>query len=718
MKHRIFLSLLIMSACILLQAEEGMWLPIYLDSLNIEDMHAKGLLLDARDIYDTSHTGLTDAVVIFGQGCTGAVISDKGLVITNHHCGLGYVQSHSSVDNDYITDGFWAKTMTEELPNPGLTVSFLRSIENVTSLALEGVSQDMNESVRSQIIQANIMSVKDSIGNRGGYKTEIKPFFYGNEYFLFKYEVFPDVRLVGAPPSSIGKFGGDTDNWVWPRHTGDFSLFRIYAGKDNRPAPWSPDNVPYRPSVHLPVSLKGVQDGDFTMVCGYPGSTFRFLTSSELKLITEKSTPAMIRARSERMRIMLEAMDADPAVRIKYTAKYAQVTNSLKKWIGMLKGLERTGALEHKKETENEFREWVQKDSLRTQEYGSVLPGIDTLCGQMQNLILAHDYETEVIMSVELFSFLSRLAYIINDECNQHETKAQATEITSRSKILIRDFLKDYYEPVDRRIFAAMMKHYREDLPAEFQPEMLLTLEKEFKGDYDRMADYIYDKTVILKKDKLTSLLNNPCDKIIRKLLKDPACRLYSQFMKRMFIADQYYNQINKGLENDYRLYVRALTEMEKERHFYPDANFTMRISYGNVAGFDPMDAVHYQSYTTLQGIMEKENPEVYDYQVPEKLKELYLHKDYGRYALNDTMRVCFIARNHTSGGNSGSPVLNANGELVGLNFDRNWEGTMSDYFYDPGQCRNISLDIRYALFIIDKYAGAGNLVDEMTIVH
>ncbi len=700
-----------------LPAEEGMWMPLFLEALNIEDMQDKGLRLSAGDIYDINNSSLTDAVVIFGRGCTGELISDKGLVITNHHCGLGYIQSHSSLANDYITDGFWAAAAEDELPNPGLTVTFLKGIEDVSSLVLEGTDPGTDDALRTGIVQANIDYLSDSVSTVSGMQVEIKAFYYGNEYYMFLYEVFSDVRLVGAPPSSIGKFGGDTDNWMWPRHTGDFSLFRIYADSENRPAEYSPDNVPYRPEVHLPVSLKGFDMDDFTMVCGYPGSTFQFHTSHGIRQMTEKTVPAKIRVRTERMNIMQSAMDADAGVRIKYTSKFARVTNAWKKWIGMLRGLERLDALDRKIEAEQSFQEWADRTEQGRQEYGSLLKHFDSLYTELDAYILASDYEREIVQAIELFGLISELSETYFTYLEIGEDTGLEYNPDPETLAGIQRFFKDYYEPVDRQIFASLIKIYLEDLPSAFHPEYLNSLLKKNKGDLKNVADYIFRKSVFTREDELTSLFTSLDKKTIKTIGKDPAFILYMQLNSKLVLAAFNTYRINLELDHAYRKYVRGLREMEQDRRFYPDANFTMRITYGKIDDYNPRDAVNYKYYTTLDGIMEKDNPDIYDYDVPGKLKELYREKDYGRYSTNDTMHVCFIASNHTSGGNSGSPVLNADGELIGVNFDRNWEGTMSDYMYDPDQCRNISLDIRYALFIIDKFAGAGHLVEEMTLV-
>jgi len=700
-----------------LPAEEGMWMPLFLDALNIDEMQDKGLRLSAADIYDINNSSLTDAVVIFGRGCTGELISDKGLVITNHHCGLGQIQSHSSLSNDYITDGFWAANTGEELPNPGLTVTFLKGIEDVTGNVLEGVGPGTDDVRRIGIVQANIDYIKDSVSAVSDWDVEIKEFYYGNEYYMFLYEVFSDVRLVGAPPSSIGKFGGDTDNWMWPRHTGDFSLFRIYADSENLPAEYSPDNVPYRPEVHLPVSLKGFEMDDFTMVFGYPGSTFQFQTSHGIRQMTEKTVPAKIRVRTERMNIMQSAMDADAGVRIKYTSKYARVANAWKKWIGMLRGLDRLDAVNRKIEAEQSFQQWTDRTDESRQEYGSLLSHFDSLYTELDEYILASDYAREIVQAIELFGLISDLADIYFYYLEIDEDPGLKYDPDPETLASIQRFFKDYHEPVDRQVFVSLMRIYLADLPEEFHSEYLNSLLKKNKADLNKVADYVFTKSVFASEDELTSLFTMLDKKKIKTIRKDPAFKIYMQLLSNLMVADFHTYRINQQLDQAYRKYVRGLIEMQADRRFYPDANFTMRITYGKIDDYDPRDAVNFKYYTTLDGIMQKDNPEIYDYDVPEKLKELYREKDYGKYGRGDTLHVCFISSNHTSGGNSGSPVLNASGELIGVNFDRNWEGTMSDYMYDPDQVRNISLDIRYALFIIDKFAGATHLVDEMTLV-
>jgi len=698
-------------------AKEGMWLPLLLEKLNIEDMQANGLQLTAEDIYSINQACLIDAVILFGGGCTGEVISDKGLLITNHHCGLSRIQSHSTIENDYLTEGFWAMAPGDELPNPGLEVSFLRRMEDVTSQVLQGVFPETDEIDRYKIISEHIDEISKKNIEGTHYHAEIKPFYYGNQYFLFVYEIFKDVRLVGAPPSAIGKFGWDTDNWIWPRHTGDFSLFRIYADKDNMPAEYSPDNVPYKPGKHLSISLKGITKNDFTMVIGYPGSTFQFLTSWDLKTMMNTSVPNKIKVRTIRMNIMQEEMLQSNEVMIKYASKYSRVTNAWKKWIGMLKGLEKIETVTKKEEFEKAFAEWTDSDPERKKHYGDLLSKIESICIEQDAICLANDYYTEIVMAIEIFNLASELRNVIEefeDETISHDEFQKALNAFS---IYAKGFYSDYHEPIDRKIFRQLMEVYHQDLSSDYQPEMFTEVETKFKSDFGLFTDWLFRKTILTNEYKLNKLIENFNKKSIRQIKKDPAYALFNQFKTKLNGVMYLYGQLGYLIDYQYRIYIQGVMEMFPDKVFYPDANLTMRITYGSVEDYYPRDAVQYDYYTNLEGVMEKESQEIYDYFIPDRLKELYHTKDYGDYGIGGRMPVCFIASNHTSGGNSGSPVINAEGQLIGINFDRNWEGTMSDYIYDPDQCRNIILDIRYVMFIIDKYANAGYLIDEMTVI-
>ncbi len=698
-----------------LYADEGMWLPLLLEGYTIEDMQDKGLQLSAGDIYSVNQSGIKDAVVIFGRGCTGEVISDQGLLLTNHHCGLSRIQAHSSVENDYIKDGFWAMSREEELPNPGLSVTFLVRMDDVTDRVLEGVQDDMGDIERQQRVSTNISALEGDVEENEGYTAVIKPLYYGNEYFMFVYEIFRDVRLVGAPPQSIGNFGRDTDNWMWPRHTCDFSLFRIYANKDNEPAEYSPDNVPYKPKKHLPVSLDGVEEGDLTFLMGYPGSTYQYLTGRELKMITEISIPHKIKVRTARMEIMQRAMDASDEVRIQYTSKYARVTNAWKKWQGMLRGLDRVDAIRQKEELEQEFIQWVQQDEEHTDRYGDLFYRFNEVYDALEELILVRDYSVEVVLAVELLNF----AADITEKLNQVDPDSAEWMEEVRQDLLekTKDFYDDYHKPADRKIFAALMQIFKEDIEPAYHPAFFKTVSEKYRADFNRYSWYLYSRSIYGQQEKLEAALSKLSKGKIRKLLNDPLAELVDDFRNAIGIPCLMAFTAEEQLQLLYRLYVKALREMQSEKTFYPDANFTMRLTYGQVAGYEPRDATYYEYYTTLAGVIEKARKDVRDYTVPPRLVALYRSKDYGRYARDSTMHVGFIARNHTSGGNSGSPVMNSSGALIGINFDRNWEGTMSDYHYDPEQCRNISVDIRYILFIIDKYAGAAHLVEEMTIL-
>lgn len=682
-------------------ADEGMWLPSLI-SERIGDMQSKGFRLSAEDIYSVNQASLKDAVVLFGRGCTGEVVSAEGLLLTNHHCGYSQIQKHSSVEHDYLRDGFWALTRNEELPNKGLTVSFLERMEDVTSRVLEGVTPALTESKRDSIVKANtVRLVKEATSEGRGLRATVESLYYGNQYFLFLYREYSDVRLVGAPPSSIGKFGGDTDNWMWPRHTGDFSIFRIYADKDNNPAEYSEDNVPYTPKKFFKISLGGVHEGDFTFVYGFPGRTQEYIMSEGVRYVSEVSDPAKIALRTMRLDIQRKYMSKSQKVRIQYSSKNAGVANAWKKWQGEMKGINRLGTVEAKREYEKRFAEWAAGT-----EYSTILPRLDSLYRALEPYTFAKEYYSETAASVELCRFAASVAQEIARGDN--ESAASMSEA----------FFKDYCLPIDKESFVATMSAFVKDVPAEFHPEYM-DGELARYGSVGKWADAMFGESVFADAEKVAKL--EAADSLVMR--SDPAVRFANEFRK-WYGSDvyPYERHLNQEITLLYRDYMRGQMAFEPEKSFFPDANLTLRVAYGSVCGYSPADGVYYEPVSTLEGIMEKDNPEIFDYNIPQRLRDIYAAKDYGQWAITmangkKTVPVCFIATNHTSGGNSGSPVINKDGNLIGLNFDRVWEGTMSDIVFDPDYCRNISLDIRYVLFTIDKLAGADHLLNEMVFV-
>jgi len=703
----LFLFLLV-SGSLNIRAEEGMWIPMLIEKYHITDMQEAGLKLDAADIYSINQDCLKDAIVIFGGGCTGEMISSRGLVLTNHHCGEGAIQSHSSVEHDYLTDGFWANSQDEELPNSQLSVTYLRYMKDVTDEVKEGLAQGMDPRERQQKIDKNRGEIIREVTKGTHFEAKVSPFYYGNVYYLFVYEKFRDVRLVGAPPSAVGNFGADTDNWMWPRHTGDFSLFRVYADADNQAADYSPDNKPYKPRKHLEVNLGGVEEGDFSMILGYPASTTQYLHSEAVRSMVETSLPLKIGLRTTRLEIMEKHMLSSHVVRIQYSHKYRRVSNAWKKWQGMILGLERNHVVELKKEEEVAFQLWVDQDGERVMKYGELLEGFDELYEKMAGYTVAVDMFNEAVMAVELFKQSKAVRSTMMKGVSTEEMES-----------MMDRFFKDFHQPVDVDIFAAMMEAYKREMPVAYHPEFFGEVEKKFKGNFHAYAEKIYSKTVFGDRDLSAKLVNTwtgDQEKARAIMDKDPISICYGQF--RDIFASNITNEhrLEWREEELYKSYMAALLEMSEGHKLYPDANRSMRLTFGAVKGYKPKDGVEYQATTTMKGLLEKVKLGRVDYVVPEKLVSLYEAKDFGSYGVDGTMPVCFIASNHTSGGNSGSPVLDAEGRLIGINFDREWEGTMSDVFYDPDLCRNIAVDIRYILFIIDKYAGAGYLVDEMDI--
>ena len=667
-------------------ADEGMWLPALI-SQRIGDMQAKGFKLTAEDIYSVNQASLKDAVVLFGSGCTGELVSNDGLLFTNHHCGYGYIQKHSSVEHDYLKDGFWALSRAEELANPGLTVSFLEYMQDVTAAVLKGYDPaTMTEEDRQRIVNENSNALKaEAVKDGIGLKASVESLYYGNQYFLFVFRVFSDVRLVGAPPSSIGKFGGDTDNWMWPRHTGDFSIFRIYADKNNNPAKYSEDNVPYHPKKFFKISRAGVKEGDFTFVYGCPGSTREYVTSNEVSYITEVSDPQKIDLRTQRLQIQKKYMGQDQAVRIKYSSKNASTANAWKKWQGEVKGVLKNKIVDRKKAYEARFRQWAKGT-----QYDGLLDKLAAVYARRNPYYIAYEYYNETIRSIEVLNFAAQFR-------KDGRTKALDGAI--------ENFFKDYYKPIDEEIFVAMMTAFDKQLPDEFKPQYFKDKLAQF-GSIEAWKNSLFASTVFADKEKVLAIKEG------ENLNSDPAIEMFSAF-NSWFTKDlrPVVMETNNELRLLYRDYMRGQMEFEKDKAFYPDANLTLRVAYGKVAGYKPADAIEYKPVSTLKGIMEKDNPDIFDYNIPQTLRDIYAEGGH------EDQPVCFIATNHTTGGNSGSPVLNADGNLIGINFDRVWEGTMSDIAFDPEVCRNISLDVRYLLFNIEAIGHAAYLFEEMVFV-
>ncbi|MFV0484208.1 MAG: S46 family peptidase [Bacteroidales bacterium] len=678
-------------------AAEGMWIPIFLNKYNIEDMQKMGFKLTAEDIYSINNSSIKDAVVIFGGGCTGELISDKGLLITNHHCGYGQIQSHSSVEHDYLTDGFWAKSRAEELPNEDLSVKFVERIDDVTDRVLNGTA-NMSDSLAQITIEDRSKAIAEEASKDGKYYTLVKPLFYGNQYFLFVYREYKDVRLVGAPPSALGKFGGDTDNWMWPRHTCDFSLFRIYADANNEPTEYSKDNKPYEPRYSLPISMQGVKKDDFTMIIGFPGTTQEYLPSQAVSILKNQSYPDKVAIRDVKLDILRKYMKQSPAVRIKYAAKYARVANAWKKWQGEITGLNELNAIGSKQAFESDFQEWADKNH---KEYSDVLKGIANIYKDASKTYKQYDYYREGIYSS---TDVAKLISTTSRELSKDWKSDKVEELANST-------FKDYFKDADRETFVALISKCINDLDDSMLPSGFAS-----KYTEEHLAE-IYNKSLFTDADKAGNLTTMTAEDAKKEIEADALAQMFAELDKKYKDdVKPTYDKFKEEATAAQKQYMKGIMEFRKGDKIYPDANFTMRVSYGQVDGSYPRDGLYYLPQTTIDGVIAKDNPNIYDYRVPEDLKELVKNKDYGRYAENGKLYTCFLASNHTTGGNSGSPVLNANGELIGVNFDRTWESTMSDTFYDAERCRNIALDIRYALFIIDKFAGAGYLIDEMTL--
>ena len=713
-KIAFFIILIFAITAMSARADEGMWLPIFIERLNHIDMQKEGLHLTAEEIYSVNHSSLKDAIIIFGGGCTGEMVSDQGLVLTNHHCGYGSIQSQSTVDHDYLTDGFWAMKQTEELPNDGLKARFLISITDVTQAVLANLKEPLSETERAARLKEISKKLEFNATKDNQYEANVSSFYNGNEYYLFVYETFRDVRLVGAPPSSIGKFGADTDNWMWPRHNGDFSVFRVYASPDGKPADYSAQNVPFKPKHHLPVSIKGVQKNDFAMILGYPGTTDRYLTSYGINLALEKTNPAIVKIRTKKLEIMKADMDASDEVRIKYASKYAGTANYWKYYIGQSKGLKKLKVIDKKRELESHFANWLHGDKDRMLKYRDALLNLSNAYETISATELATSYNAEAInRGCEIISFAKSYKALANELA---KPPAEAKELNSLAeKLLIASgkYFKDYNAATDSKLLAAMLELYRKDVPVKYHPSLLAEIDKKYKGDFTAYAGIVFDRSIFASQARVNAFLRNPS---LKTLQKDPGYKLMLAFWENSNRIDALTQASTELLAKGRRLFMAGLREMDPDKKFYPDANSTMRLTYGKVLDYYPADAVHYDFVTTLKGVMEKEDSTSWEFKVPPKLKQLYKQKDFGRYGKNGEMITCFLTDNDITGGNSGSPVLNGDGELIGLAFDGNWEAMSGNIAFEPDLQRTICVDIRYVLFIIEKYAGAANLIDEMTI--
>ena len=696
------------------KADEGMWLPFMIPNMLFDEMSGMGLNLTPEEMFSFTETSLKDAIVSFGGFCTGEIISDNGLVLTNHHCGYGRIQSHSSLENDYLNDGFWAMSLEEELPNPGLYVRFLVSVEDVTNRVLDDIKASMPEDERSEAISERVREITSAATEDNHYRAQVRAMFAGNEYYLFIYEDYTDIRMVGTPPNSIGKYGGDTDNWMWPRHTGDFMLFRVYTCPEGKPADYSEENIPLKPKHHLPMSLKGVQADDFAMIYGYPGGTQRYLTSHGIEFNLDMMYPIRIDIRRKKLDIIEEAMLQSDEVRIKYSSKHARIANFWKNFIGMSEALQKHKVADTKRELEQEFTEWVNSSRKLRKEYGETMSLFEKAYEGARSVNSYMDIHVEALITgpeIYRIALNSQNLYDVMEEEPEENEKiiAQATRLKSTAENIFKNLDLD----VDRKLWAAMLKMYYENVSENLRADIFNEILKEF-ADFENFANHVYENSIFADLDKLNEFAEEPDIDVLKN---DWVFRFADETTATRSEVSEILQEYYRILDRANRQFIRGLREMKPDYLFYPDANSTMRFTYGSVNGYYPADAVFYDYVTTLDGVMEKEDPDHHEFVVPEKLKELWKNKDYGDYGVDGTMYVNFVSNNDITGGNSGSPVINGDGHLIGLAFDGNWEAMSGDILFEPEVQRTISVDARYILFIIDKFAGAGYLLEEMTII-
>lgn len=700
----------------MVRADEGMWLPALIEKLNINQMKKEGCLLNAEDIYSINHSSLKDAVVSLDYGsCTAELISEEGLLLTNHHCGFDEIQEHSTVGHDLLRDGFWAKTKEEELPNSGKSASFLIRFEDVSAKILPELNDQMTSSERSKKIREISSNIEKEATGIDHYEARVQSMYNDNRYYLFVYETFKDIRLVGAPPQSMGKFGGETDNWMWPRHTADFSIFRIYCGKDGKPASYSADNIPYKPKYHLPISLKGYQLNDFAMVLGYPGNTNRFKTSFGIEFTMNVTNPIVIKVREEKQRIMKDFMRTSQKSKIMYSAKFAQSSNYYKYSIGQNKGLESLNVIEKKKQLEDQFTQWVNNDSQRKVKYGEALSLIASAYKDVVDETASEYMSEALVRGPEIFYFAYRTRPLF-EALKLDKNSEKVSLATERVIVGLDEFFKDYDSETDQKIAAALFRVYQENVAPQYHPPFFKIVKSKYGNDFDKYMKDLYSNSIFGSQERMVHFFEAPKARILEK---DQLFQVALEIFRMRTMISEETEKTKDALTKGNRLFVGGLMEMEAGKNFYPDANSSMRLSYGTIGGYTPRDGVKYNYFTTLQGYMQKGIPGDEEFDVPAKLKVLYGSKDYGRYADSDgSLHTCFLTDNDITGGNSGSPVINGKGELIGIAFDGNWEAMSGDLTFENDLQKCINVDIRFVLWTIDKMAGAQNLLDEMTIVN